>query len=197
MSVAPGTTDSGEVARLLALASRGDRGAVDRLVPILYEELRRIAHRRMRGERSGHTLETTALVHEAYFELAGLDRMEWKSRAHFLAVAARAMRRVLIDHAVARNAQKRSGKLRAIPLDEVPDLALVTGQRAEELLALDEALGRLAATNERQARVVECRYFAGMSVEETAEALQTSPATVKRDWTIARAWLHRELGADR
>ncbi|HEX2779483.1 MAG TPA: sigma-70 family RNA polymerase sigma factor [Gemmatimonadaceae bacterium] len=189
-----GSTSTTEVTRLLALASRGDRDAVDRLVPILYEELRRIAHQRMRGERVGHTLETTALVHEAYLELAGLDRMEWQSRAHFLAVAARAMRRVLIDHAVARNAQKRAGKLQAVPLDEVPDLALVSGQRADELLALDEALDRLAGVSERQARVVECRFFAGMSVEETAEALGTSPATVKRDWTVARAWLYRELG---
>jgi DNA-directed RNA polymerase specialized sigma24 family protein len=170
------TTEPGEVTPLLAQASRGDRDAVDRLVPILYDELRRIAHARMRGERTGHTLETTALVHEAYLELAGLDRMEWRSRAHFLAVAARAMRRVLIDHAVERRAQKRGGPgARAVPLDE--------------------ALHRLAATSERQCRVVECRFFAGMSVEETAEALDLSPATVKRDWTVARAWLHRELGA--
>jgi len=186
-------TYSGEVTHLLALASRGDRDAVDRLVPILYDELRRIAHVRMRGERTGHTLETTALVHEAYLELAGLNQMEWRDRAHFLALAARAMRRVLIDHAVARNAQKRDGRLRAIPLDEAIDLAVVAGQRADELLALDDALERLAAVSERQARVVECRFFAGMSVEETAEALGTSPATVKRDWTVARAWLHREL----
>lgn len=186
-------TYSGEVTHLLALASRGDRDAVDRLVPILYDELRRIAHLRMRGERTGHTLETTALVHEAYLELAGLNQMEWRDRAHFLALAARAMRRVLIDHAVARNAQKREGRLRAIPLDDAIDLEVVSGQRADELLALDDALQRLAVVSERQARVVECRFFAGMSVEETAEALGTSPATVKRDWTVARAWLHRDL----
>ena len=188
-------TEPGEVTRLLAQASRGDRDAVDRLVPILYDELRRIAHRRMRRERVGHTLGTTALVHEAYLELAGLDRMEWRDRAHFLAVAARAMRRVLIDYAVQRRAQKRDGGRRAVPLDEVEDILTLSGQRADELLALDEALRRLDAVSERQCRVVECRFFAGMSVEETAEALGTSPATVKRDWTVARAWLHRELGA--
>jgi RNA polymerase sigma-70 factor, ECF subfamily len=188
-------TEPGEVTRLLAQASRGDRDAVDRLVPILYDELRRMAHRRMRGERVGHTLDTTALVHEAYLELAGLDRMEWRDRAHFLAVAARAMRRVLIDYAVQRRAQKRDGGRRPVPLDEVEDLLALSGHRADELLALDEALRRLDAVSERQCRVVECRFFAGMSVEETAEALGTSPATVKRDWTVARAWLHRELGA--
>lgn len=184
---------TGEVTRLLALASHGDREAVDRLVPLLYEELRRIAHLRMRGERVGHTLETTALVHEAYLEIAGLDRIEWKGRAHFLAIAATAMRRVLIDHAVARGAKKREAQANAIPLDDALDVALADGPQADELLALDDALRRLAASNERQARVVECRFFAGMSVEETAEALGTSAATVKRDWTIARAWLHREL----
>ena len=187
-------TEPGEVSRLLVEASRGDRDAVDRLVPLVYDELRRIAHRRMRGERADHTLDTTSLVNEAYLELAGLDRMQWRSREHFLAVAARAMRRVLIDYAVRRRALKRDGGRRAVPLDDVEDVALVSDQRADELLALDEALERLAATSERQCRVVECRFFAGMSVEETAAALGTSPATVKRDWTAARAWLHRELG---
>ena len=189
------STASGEVTRLLALASHGDREAVDRLVPILYDELRRIAHLRMRGERVGHTLETTALVHEAYLELAGLDRIEWKGRAHFLAIAATAMRRVLIDHAVARGAKKREAQANAIPLDDALDVVLVAGPQADELLALDDALQRLAAASERQARVVECRFFAGMSVEETAEALGSSAASVKRDWTVARAWLHRELAA--
>ena len=187
-------TEPGEVSRLLVEASRGDRDAVDRLVPLVYDELRRIAHRRMRGERADHTLDTTSLVNEAYLELAGLDRMQWRSREHFLAVAARAMRRVLIDSAVRRSALKRDGG-RALPLDEAEEVALVSDQRADELLALDEALERLGAASERQCRVVECRFFAGMSVDETAAALGTSPATVKRDWTAARAWLHRELGA--
>jgi RNA polymerase sigma-70 factor, ECF subfamily len=188
-------TQPGEVTRLLAEASRGGRDAADRLVPILYDELRRMAHGRMRGERAGHTLDTTALVHEAYLELAGLERMEWRSRAHFLAVAAIAMRRVLVDYAVRRNAQKREGGRQAVPLDEVADVMLVSDERADELLALDDAMRRLAAVSERQCRVVECRYFAGMSIEESAEALRISPATVKREWTVARAWLHRELEA--
>ena len=187
--------EQGEVTRLLALASGGDPRAVDRLVPLVYDELRRIAHRRMRGEHPGHTLDTTSLVNEAYLELAGLDRMQWRDRGHFLAVAAGAMRRVLIDYAVRRRALKRDGGRQAIPLDDVEEPLLVSDERADELLALDEALGRLAATSERQCRVVECRFFAGLSVDETAEALGTSPATVKRDWTAARAWLHRELDA--
>jgi RNA polymerase sigma factor (TIGR02999 family) len=188
-------TESEDVTRLLARASDGDRDAVSRLIPILYDELHRMAHGRMRGERAGHTLGTTALVHEAYLELAGLDRMTWRDRTHFLAVAARAMRRVLIDHAVARGAQKREGARVAVPLDDVANLLLMSGQGPDDLLALDDALVRLAAVSERQCRVVECRFFAGMSIEETAEALRTSPATVKREWTVARAWLHRELGA--
>jgi RNA polymerase sigma factor (TIGR02999 family) len=187
-------TQTGELTRLLEEASRGDRVAADRLVPILYDELRRMAHRRMHGERPGHTLDTTALVHEAYLELAGLDRMEWRSRAHFLAVAATAMRRVLVDYAVRRNAQKRDGGRRAVPLEDAVDVVLVPDARADELVALDDAMRRLSEVSERQCRVVECRYFAGMSIEETAEALQISPATVKREWTVARAWLHRELG---
>ena len=195
MSVSQRHEPPGEVTRLLAEASRGDRDAADRLVPILYDELRRMAHGRMRGERAGHTLDTTALVHEAYLELAGLERMEWRSRAHFLAVAAIAMRRVLVDYAVRRNARKRDGGRQAVPLDEVADVMLVSDERADELLALDDAMRRLAAVSERQCRVVECRYFAGMSIEESAEALRISPATVKREWTVARAWLHRELEA--
>lgn len=195
MSVSQPHDPPGEVTRLLAEASRGDRDAADRLVPILYDELRRMAHGRMRGERAGHTLDTTALVHEAYLELAGLDRMEWRSRAHFLAVAAIAMRRVLVDYAVRRNARKRDGGRQAVPLDDVADVILVSDERADELLALEDAMRRLAAVSERQCRVVECRYFAGMSIEESAEALGISPATVKREWTVARAWLHRELQA--
>ncbi len=169
------------------------RDAVDRLVPLVYEELRRVAHNRMRAEAVGHTLGTTALVHEAYLKLADADRMEWTSRAHFFAAAAVAMRRVLVDYAVRRNAAKRGGGRDPAPADAVAEPRLVTDARADELLAVDEALRRLAAVNERQCRVVECRFFADMSVEETAEALDISPATVKRDWTVARAWLHREL----
>lgn len=165
--------------------------ALDDVFPVVYEELRRVAHRHLQGELTGHTLQTTALVHEAYLELAKLDHIKWPGRDYVLAAASRAMRRVLVDYAVARKAQKRGGGEIAEPLDDAVAMAI---SRGDELLALDEALNRLATVNERYARVVECRFFGGMSVEETAEALGTSPATVKRDWTLARAWLNRELG---
>ena len=165
---------------------------MDEFFPVVYEELRRIAHRELRHERTGHTLGTTALVHEAYLRLAHLDRIRWKSRAHFLAVAAQAMRRVLVDYAVARRAQKRGGG--HVP-DSLDDAVAIAGERSEELLALDEALQRLQSLDEQHARIVECRFFGGMSIEETAEALGVSPATVKRGWTMARAWLNRELSA--
>jgi RNA polymerase sigma-70 factor, ECF subfamily len=167
------------------------------LLPLVYGELKRIAARELRGERQGHTLCTTALVHEAWMELAKLDRIRWQNRSHYLALAAQAMRRVLIDHAVARRAPKRGGGRPVAPLDDAAGLDPVTmvEARAAELLDLDAALVRLAALDARQAKVVECRFFGGMSVEETAEALSTSPATVKRQWTLARAWLNRELGA--
>lgn len=158
----------------------------------VYEQLRRVAHRHLRGEQTGHTLGTTGLVHEAYLELAKLDHIRWPGQAYVLAAASQAMRRLLIDHAVARQAQKRGGGVTAEPLDDAVAMAMT---RSDDLLALDEALVRLSLMSPRQGRVVECRFFGGMSVEETAEALDTSPATVKRDWTIARAWLNRELGA--
>jgi RNA polymerase sigma-70 factor, ECF subfamily len=181
---------AGEVTELLAqLGSRGP-AAIDRLMSILYDELRRIARRQLRAERPDHTLETTALVHEAYVKLVGLDRVSWQNRAHFLAVASQAMRRVLVDHAVSRRAQKRGGVRRKVPLDGVdPGQA----QPVETLVALDTALHRLEQIDSRLSRVVECRYFGGMSVEEAAEALHVSPATIKRDWSVARAWLNREL----
>jgi RNA polymerase sigma factor (TIGR02999 family) len=181
----------GEVTRLLAQLGGGGPAAIDRLMPILYDELRRIARRQMRRERSDHTLDTTSLVHEAYVKLVGLDRMSWQNRAHFLAVAAQAMRRVLVDYAVRRRAQKRGGVQRKVPLEDVPAGA---AQPVETLVALDSALRRLETVDARLSRVVECRYFGGMSVEEAAEALHVSPATIKRDWSLARAWLNRELG---
>jgi RNA polymerase sigma-70 factor (ECF subfamily) len=180
----------GEVTRLLAELGRGGTDALDRLVPILYNELRQIARRHMRGERLDHTLDTTALVHEAYVKLVGLDRMHRQNRAHFLAVAAQAMRRVLVDYAVGRRRQKRGGVRRRVPLEDVPP---PHEQSIETLLAVDGALRRLQAVDDRLTRVVECRYFGGMSVEETAHALEVSPATIKRDWSVARAWLNREL----
>jgi RNA polymerase sigma-70 factor, ECF subfamily len=165
-------------------------GDIDGLFAVVYDELRRVAHRHLSGEQTGHTLDTTGLVHEAYLELVKFDRIPWNGRAGVLAAASTAMRRILIDYAVARRAEKRGGGAIAEPLDDALVMAV---SRSEELLALDEALSRLAATNERYARVIECRFFGGMSVEDTAEALGTSPATVKRDWTVARAWLNREL----
>lgn len=149
-----------------------------------------MAHRHLGREREGHTLDTTALVHEAYLKLARLDRVRWQTRTHFLAFAAQAMRRVLVDYAVRRNAEKRGGRRERVPLSPV---MVAVDDRVEDLLALDDALERLRALDERQCRVVECRFFAGMSVEETAEVLGVSAATVKRDWTHARAWLNRAL----
>lgn len=164
---------------------------MDDLLPLVYEELRRIAARELRRERPGHTLCTTALVHEAWLELAKLHRIEWQNRSHYLALAAQAMRRVLIDHAVARRAQKRGGGRIAETLDE--DAMVLVQARAAELLDLDAALDRLTALDERQGRIVECRFYGGMSVEETADALGVSRATVKRDWAAARAWLNHQL----
>jgi RNA polymerase sigma factor (TIGR02999 family) len=182
-----------EVSTLLDELSRGNREALDRLVPIVYEELRRIAHGQLGHERPGHTLNTTALVNETYLRLVNVDRVKWNGRAHFLAVAARVMRRVLIDYARARGRDKRGGDAVRVSLSDAAELLAAEGG-AEDMAELEEALARLEAMNERQCRVVECRCFAGLSVEETAEALGTSPATVKRDWAFSRAWLNRELG---
>jgi RNA polymerase sigma factor (TIGR02999 family) len=165
--------------------------ALDDLFAAVYATLHRLAHRQLQHEAAGHTLGTTGLVHEAWLELARLEHIRWPSRAYVLASASRAMRRILIDHAVARRAQKRGGGVVADTLDD--DAVAMAMSRSEALLELDEALERLSAVHERYGRVVECRFFGGMSVEETAEALGTSPATVKRDWTYARAWLNREL----
>ena len=169
-----------------------DPAGLDDIFPVVYEELRRVAHRHLRSERTGHTLGTTGLVHEAWLELARLEHIRWPGRAYVLAAASRAMRRILVDYAIARRAQKRGGGITLAPLDDAAAMAV---ERGDELLALDEALERLAHFNGRLSRVVECRFFGGMSVEETAEALGTSPATVKRDWGVARAWLNRELAA--
>ena len=168
---------------------------VDCLFPILYEELKLIERRQRRRERSDLTLNTTDLVHEAYVKLLGLDHLSWQNRAHFLAVAAQAIRRVLVDYAVAAHAQKRGGRLHRVSLD---DVTLHADRSLDQLIAVDALLDRLEKLNPRLARVVECRFFSGMSIEETAHATSSSPATVKRDWGLARAWLHRELGrADR
>jgi len=181
---------SDEFTRLLAELSQGGRDAFDRLFPLVYDQLRRIARRRLRLEPMGHTLTTTALVHETYLELADADGIPWTGRAHFFAVAARAMRRILVDHAVRQRAQRRGGAPERVALDEI---ALAADQPSEDVLSLDEALQRLEATRSRHARIIECRFFGGLSIDETAEALGVSPSTVKREWTMARAWLNREL----
>jgi RNA polymerase sigma factor (TIGR02999 family) len=183
--------DSPEINRLVREVSQGRRDALDRLVPIVYDELRRIAHGQLRRERPGHTLSTTALVHEAYLRLLNVHQVQWLDRAHFCATAARVMRRVLIDYARARQRQKRGGGAVRVSLTDAVDLP---NAQTNDLLELDEALTRLEALGERQYRVVECRCFGGLSVEETAAVLGVSAATVKRDWTFARAWLNRELG---
>ena len=172
----------------------GDPTAADRLFRALYTELHRQAARAMRGQGTGHTLQTTALVHEAYLRLADRRGDAWHDRAHFLGVAARAMRHVLVDHARARGTAKRGGGARLVTLD-THDAPAAESASAVELLALHEALARLAALDPEQARLVELRYFGGLSIEETAEVLGVSPATVKREWAIARGWLRRELDA--
>jgi RNA polymerase sigma factor (TIGR02999 family) len=183
-------TESATVTGLLREAGRGDRQALDRLVPLVYDTLRSLARRALRRERPGHTLSTTALAHEAYLKLVGMEEVKWQDRSHFFAMAARAMRRILIDYAVARKAEKRGGGAVAI---ELSDTVLATDNSIEEVLALNQALGRLESVAPHVVRVVECRVFAGMTIEETAVALGFSPATVKRHWSTARAWLNREL----
>ncbi len=191
-----------DVTRLLVALSDGDGGAADRLYPVVYDELRRIAHARLRAERDGHTLATVDLVHEAYLRLAGGTDVGWQSRVHFFAVASSVMRRLLVDWARARRAAKRGGSARLLSLDDAPGEggvlleAVAAPMPDETLVALDDALTRLAARSSRQARVVECRYFGGLTLEETAEALGVSPSTVKDDWRLARAWLAREMEPD-
>lgn len=176
--------------RLLAAWSAGDREALDKLLPLVEHELRRLARRQMSRERPDHTLQTTALVNEAYLKLIDQREVRWQNRAHFFAIAARMMRRILIDHARRHAHQKRGGGARKVELDEA---ATLTAERAWELVALDEALDTLATMDARKGRVVELRYFGGLSVEEIGEVLSVSPDTVTRDWRRARAWLHREL----
>ncbi len=180
-----------DVTELLTAWKNGDSSAGDELLPLVYDELHRAAARAMRGESEGHTLQPTALVNEVYLRLVDQSRAEWQNRLQFFGVASQVMRRVLVDHARARLSEKRGGGLRAISLDELRDAANPSGE--VEVLALHEALEKLALFDPEQARLVELRYFGGFTIEETAESLEVSPATVKREWTIARAWLHREL----
>lgn len=182
-------SDAGEITELLRAMEAGSPGAADRLIPVVYEELRALAGSYLRGERADHTLQTTGLVHEAYLRLVDQRRTNWQNRHHFFGIAAQAMRRILVDHARRRRSARRDAA-RAVPLDE----ARIAVDPDGDILGVDEALHRLADLDERQARIVELRYFAGLTIEETAGALGISPATVKREWLSARAWLQRELG---
>lgn len=175
---------------LLVGWGNGDRAALDRLMPLVYDELRSLAHRQVRRERPGHSLQTTALVNEAYLRLVDYRRVQARDRAHFLAIAAQAMRRILIERARAHGTRKRGEGAPVLPLEGA---TAVAGERAAELLALDEALTRLAEMDPRKSQVVELRYFGGLTTDEMAQALDISPATVERDWSTARIWLRREL----
>ena len=176
---------------MLRAWGEGDRAVLDQMLPLVYDELHRQAHRYLRRERANHTLQTTALINEAYLKLVDQRVVQWQNRAHFFGIAAQAMRRILVDYAKHRNREKRGGAAADLPLDEAMLIA-ATGQNID-LLALDAALTRLAAIDEQQARVVELKYFSGLSIEETAEVVGVSPATVKRDWQMAKAWLRHEM----
>jgi len=182
-----------EVTQLLLDWSQGDQAALDKLIPLVYQELRMLAQRHMRRENPGHTLQTTALVHEAYVRLIDQKNVRWQNRAHFFAVAARLMRRILLDRARGRICSKRGGGARQMSLDEAADFSL---DRAAEMIALDDALESLAAIDPRKSQVVEMRFFGGLSVDETAETLQVSPETVLRDWRLAKVWLLREMSGE-
>ncbi len=179
-----------EVTHLLLAWRSGDAAALDQLIPVVYDELHRLAHRYMAHEWANNTLQTTALVHEAYLRLMDADQVEWKNRVHFFAISANLMRRVLVEFARSRGSRKRGGDLRKVSLDEA---AILPPEPDENLLALDDALNALAAFDPRKAKVVELRFFGGMTEEETAEALGISPDTVLRDWKSAKQWLYREL----
>src|SRR5439155_24817368 len=178
------------VTELLVRWSEGDDAALAELMPLVYEELRRLAHRQMAAERTGHTLQTTALVNEAYLRLADQTNPNWQSRAHFFAVAARAMRQILVSYARSNRAQKRGGGAVRVDLDEA---ALVSPQESKEIVDLHEALEQLSVLDSRKAQVVELKYFGGLNYDEMAEVLKISPVTVRRDWRFARAWLYTEL----
>lgn len=195
--IGSGSEDSSpDVTQLLLGWSAGDRSAGEQLLSAVYAELHRQAARAMRRESADHTLQTTALVHEAYLRLIDQRRVEWRNRAHFFGVAAQLMRRILVDHARRRGAGKRGSGQRPVSLDDVHSARGAPSEASRlDVLVFDEALDRLAALDESQARIVELRYFGGLNIEETAEALDVSPATVKREWAIARAWLRRELAA--
>jgi RNA polymerase sigma factor (TIGR02999 family) len=187
------TPVSEEVTKLLRAWSDGDEKAMARLLPLVQPELHRLAKQYLRGERPGHTLQTTALVNEAYLRLIDARKVRWQDRAHFFGLSARLMRQILVDFARSRGYKKRGGGVRHIPLDEAP---VVSPQRDDDLVALDEALAALAEVDARKSRVVELRYFGGLTVEEAAGVLGVSPETVRRDWRLAKAWLRRRLSEE-
>jgi RNA polymerase sigma-70 factor (ECF subfamily) len=193
MAPMPPELDANDISVLLRAWSGGDQSALKGLTPIVYSELRRLAHRHMERERPDHILQTTALVNEAYMRLVDYKRMQWQNRAHFFAVSAQVMRRILVDHARSHNV-KRGARVQHVSLEEV---AVVGGDRTADLggdlVALDDALNALARLDPRKVQIIEMRFFGGLSVEETAEVLKVSPATVRRDWSIAKFWLYREL----
>jgi RNA polymerase sigma-70 factor, ECF subfamily len=186
----PGELGTDDISTLLRAWSDGDQSALKRLTSIVHEELRRLAHHYMQRERPAHTLQTTALVNEAYIRLVDYKRMQWQDRAHFFAVAAQVMRRILVDHARSHNIKRGAG----VPHVGLDDVAVMSGDRTGDLVALDDAMNALARLDPRKVQIIEMRFFGGLSVEETAEVLKVSPATVRRDWSIAKFWLYRELG---
>ena len=189
----PNTGDTNEITGLLEAHAAGDDRALERLIPLVYDDLRRIAHQRLRSERRSHTLDTTAVVHEAYLRLVDVSDPDWNGRAHFFAVSSRLIRNLLIDYARRRKADKRGGDAIRVPLNEELDGASIDAPAAVDLLTLDEALTALARHDERMEQVVECRFFGGLTVKETARVLGVSTRTVERDWTRAKAYLYRAL----
>lgn len=181
-----------DVSKLLRAWTGGDHNALEDLIPIVYTELRRLAHHYMRGEHPAHSLQTTALVHEAYLRLVDCKRMQWQNRAHFFALSGQLMRRILVENARRHNLKRGAG-VQHVSLDEA---AVLDGNRAPDLVALDDALNALGRVDSRKVQVVEMRYFGGLSMEETAEVLNVSPITVRRDWSAARIWLYRELAGE-
>ena len=184
------TPNPNEVTQLLVAWSNGDSSARDALMPLVHDELRRLAHRYMDRERGNHTLQTSALVNEAYLRLIDQKNVHWQNRAHFFGIAARMMRRILVDYARKRGFAKRGGNLQPVPLDEA---MIVSPERAAEVVALDDALNYLAELDQRKSQIIELRFFGGLSIDETAEVLGVSSGTVMRDWTFAKAWLRREI----
>lgn len=185
--------DTANVTQLLKEHASGNKAALDQLIHLVYEELRLIAHRRLLGERIGHTLNTTALVHEAYLKLVQFDRIDWQNRAHFFAISSQVMRNILVDYAMKQKAEKRQGDRARVTLG---DADAVTEVDLNEVLSIHHALERLMSFDERQVRVVECRFFGGLTIEETSKALGVSVPTVNRDWKMACAWLNRELSLE-